>query len=129
MAVIAWGSTGTDFAGIWTGVMADRNGDLQDLSFRFEQHEGVLTGKMYGDNESVAITDGKVDGNQIRFVVTTELNGSIARTLFTGTLGEGQIQMKRGRADALPPAAAGAKSPEKPPERPNGKQTFVLKRL
>ncbi len=97
--------------------MADRNGDLQDLSFRFAQHDGAVTGKMYGDNESIPVTDCKVDGNQITFLVMTELNGSITRTLFTGTLANGEIQVTRGKADK--PAA----------DKPNPKQTFVLKRL
>ena len=113
-------ASGADISGIWTGVMTDRNGDLQDLSFRFTQHDGALAGKMYGDNESVAITDGKIEGDQITFLITTELNGSITKTLFTGTLVNGAISVTRGKVE-LP----GAKAPEKP----NAKQTFVLKRL
>jgi len=108
---------GTDLSGIWTGHTADRNGDLQDVSFRFEQHADVLSGKMYGDNESVPISDGKVSGNEVTFLVTTELNGSITKTVFTGTFENGEIHATRGRV-------GGAK-----PEKPVPKQTFVLKRL
>lgn len=118
-------ASAADFSGIWTGIMPDRNGDLQDLSFRFAQHDGVLTGKMYGDNESVPITDGKVNGDQITFVVTTELNGSISKVLFTGTLVNGEIQAVRAKADA--PSGKAAVKPV--PDKPNPKQTFVLKRL
>jgi len=108
---------GTDLSGIWTGHIADRNGDLQDLSFRFEQHGDVLSGKMYGDNESIPITDGKVAEDAITFLVTTELNGSITKTLFTGTLTNGEIHATRGRIGGVKP------------EKPAPKQTFVLKRL
>lgn len=93
--------------------MADRNGDLQDLSFRFTQHDGLLTGKMYGDNESVAITEGKIEGDRISFVVTTELNGQVSKNLFTGTLANGEIKVLRAKVGAT-----------------DGKQQgFVLKRL
>jgi len=78
--------------------VADRNGDLQDLSFRFAQTEGGLTGKIYQDNESIAITDGKLDGDHITFMITTELNGSITKTVYTGTLVDGVIQLTRKKA-------------------------------
>ncbi len=96
--------------------MADRNGDLQDLSFRFEQYNAVLAGKMYGDNESTPIADGKVSGDAISFLVTTELNGSITKILFTGTLTNGEIQAVRERVGAKP-------------DKPAPKQTLVLRRL
>ncbi len=108
---------GADVAGIWTGSTADRNGDLQDFSFRFEQHDEILAGKMYGDNESILLTDGRVSGNSISFMVTTELNGSITKTLYTGTLTDGEIHVTRGRV-------GGPK-----PEKPAPEQTIVLKRL
>lgn len=118
-----------DFSGIWTGTLADRNGDLQDLCFRFTEHDGSLAGKMYGDNESVAITDCKIEGDRIAFVVTTELNGSITRTLYSGTLVNGQIQLTRSRADAPKPDAAKADASAKVPGRANSRQTVVLRRL
>ncbi len=96
--------------------MADRNGDLQDFSFRFEQHDQVLSGKMYGDNESIPITDGKISGDKITFLVTTELNGSITKTLFTGILKGTEIQVTRERVGPKP-------------EKPAPKQTLVLKQL
>ena len=96
--------------------MADRNGDLQDFSFRFEQHDQHLAGKMYGDNESNAITEGKVSGDTITFLVTTELNGSITKTLFTGTRKGADIQVTRERVGAKP-------------EKPAPPQTFILKQL
>ena len=114
---------GADFSGIWTGTMADRNGDLQDVSFRFEQHGGLLTGKMYGDNESVPIEGGAVDREEIRFTVTTELNGSISRNVYSGRLTGGQIQLTRERAGANLTGV----NPTK--DKPNPKQAIALKRL
>ncbi len=108
----------SDFAGIWSGATADRNGDLEDFSFRFTPSGGSLTGKMYGINESTPVTDLTVTGETITFVVTTELNGSITKTRYVGTLVGGDLHVTRERMDA-----------KKPPEKPSPRQVLILKRL
>jgi hypothetical protein len=106
-----------DLSGIWTGQITDRNGDLIDLSFRFNQQGDALTGKMYGDNESSPLAECKIAGEQITFMVTTELNGQITKNIFTGTVAGGEIRMTRARVNLKPEA------------KPPAPQTFVLKRL
>jgi hypothetical protein len=124
--VLTVSAAGADLSGIWTGTLTDRNGDPQDLSFRFSQKGETLTGKMYGDNESTAITSARVEGEQITFAVTTELNGQITNFVFTGKVEGDQMDLSRRRVDSNPavkPVAATA--PAKPPQG----QTFRLKRL
>jgi hypothetical protein len=75
---------GADLSGIWTGQTVGRNGDPQDLSFRFTQSGDTISGKMYDENESTPISEGKIEGDTIRFVVMTELNGQINRTIYSG---------------------------------------------
>ena len=58
-----------DLTGIWVGRIPTRNGELQDISFKFTQDGATLGGKLYGDYQSTAITDGKISGDQINFVV------------------------------------------------------------
>jgi hypothetical protein len=82
-------------SGIWTGQVTDKNGDPVDLSFRFEQNGDKLAGKMYGDNESTPITDGKVDGDQVTFSVGSELNGSISSFVYVGKIEGGEIIVTR----------------------------------
>ena len=89
-------------SGIWTGQITDKNGDPVDLSFRFEQNGDKLTGKMYGDNESTPITDGKVDGAQITFSVGSELNGSISSFVYVGTMEGDEISVTREHLPAKP---------------------------
>jgi hypothetical protein len=81
---LAAGLSGTDLSGIWTGQTVDRNGDPQDVSFRLTQTGDTVAGKMYGDNESTPISEGKISGDTIRFVVVTELNGQINKTVYSG---------------------------------------------
>jgi hypothetical protein len=104
-------------SGIWTGQLADRNGDVRDLSFRFTQSGDAVTGKMYGDNESTPISEGKISGQQMTFSVSSELNGQITTFLFTGTIKGDEIQVTRERT-------GGTSS-----NKPASKQTFTLKRL
>jgi hypothetical protein len=95
-----------DVSGIWTGQTVDRNGDPQDVSFRFNWKGNTLTGKMYGDNESTLIGNASISGNQIVFMVTTELNGGITKFLYTGTLAGDEMDLVRKRVDLKvePPA-------------------------
>jgi len=118
------------FSGIWTGTMTDRNGDPQDLSFRFTQSGNVLKGKMYGDNESLAVTGVKVSGKELSFSVTTELNGQVTTFLYTGIISGNEMEVSRTRLDLKPPEpkqpdtkAGNSASKSNPP------QTFRLKRL
>jgi hypothetical protein len=118
---------GADLSGIWSGQTVDRNGDVQDVSFRFVQKGDSLTGKVYGDNESTAITDAKITGNEITFSVTAELNGQITKSVYSGTFvvtgnSDGdEMQLTRQRLGGNP-AAAKAKGQ-------NLKQTIKLKRV
>jgi hypothetical protein len=93
-------------SGIWTGQVTDKNGDPVDLSFRLEQNGDKLTGKMYGDNESTPITDGKVDGAQITFSVGSELNGSISSFVYVGKIEDGEMNVTREHLPVKPNAPA-----------------------
>jgi hypothetical protein len=110
-----------DLSGIWTGQLEDKNGDSQDLSFRFAQTGETITGKMYGDNESTPIADGKIIGNQVTFTVTNELNGQISKFVYSGTINGAEIEVTRERVNL--------KNGPINPNRPNQKQTIRLKRV
>ena len=112
--------SGADISGIWTGQMLDRIGDPQDLAFKFMQTGDSLAGKMYGDNESTPISEGRVAGSEIVFAIKTELNGGQTKVLFTGTINGDEIQLTRESVGVKAGAAA---------DKPSSKQTIRLKRL
>ena len=113
-------------SGIWTGQIVDRNGDPQDLSFRFIQSGDTLTGKMYGDNESTAIADCKLAGNQITFSVTNELNGQSSKFIYTGTINGDEMEVTRERVGLK---NAPLKVPVANGNGQNQKQAVRLKRI
>ena len=130
LLLIASCAFGADVSGIWSGTLTDRNGDPQDLSFRFSSVERLsgaptsnntppIIGKMYGDNESTPIADFRISGDTITFSVTSELNGQVTKFIYTGVIEGSEMALSRLRADAKPDADG------KPPKP----QTLRLKRL
>jgi hypothetical protein len=117
---------GADLAGIWTGQIVGRNGDIQDVAFKFTQTGSTLTGKLYGEYQSAAIIEGKISGDQLDFVVVAqEQNGnqiSDSRFHFTGTLKPGEIELTRERQGSTNAGDGGTFE-----TRNNGKLTIRLK--
>ena len=118
----AGASFAADLTGIWVGQLPGRfPGDVQDLAFRLEQKGGTLAGKQYGDSESRAISEGRIDGQKVGFVITNEMSGGKTKLVFTGEVKDGEIELTRRRE--LPPDA----TPEQ--VKANVPVTFRLKRL
>jgi hypothetical protein len=72
----------TDVSGTWTGQMAGPDGSGGfEISFTFKQAGDKLTGTVQGpQGDPIEITDGKVDGDKISFVVKIEANGGMKIT-------------------------------------------------
>ena len=119
---------GADLTGIWIGQIPGRTGDLQDVAFKFTQDGAALGGKLYGDYQSTPITEGKISGDQVTFLVIApeQAGNQINRTRlrFSGTLKDGEIELTREREGSTNAGNGGGVQ-----FRGNTKQTFRLKRL
>ncbi|MGH9660035.1 MAG: hypothetical protein ACRD96_15915 [Bryobacteraceae bacterium] len=117
-----------DVSGIWVGQIPGRNNELLDVAFQFTQKGTALTGKLYGDYGSTPITEGRIAGEEISFlVVAPEQAGNqinTTRLRFTGALKAGEIELTRERESSTNAGNAGGVQ-----FRANTKQTFRLKRL
>ena len=117
-----------DITGIWIGQIPARNGELQDISFKFTQDGATLGGKLYGDYQSTPITEGKISGDQVTFlVIAPEQSGNqINRTnlRFSGSIKAGEIELTREREGSTNAGHGGGVQ-----FKGNTKQTFRLKRL
>jgi hypothetical protein len=111
-----------ELAGIWMGETAGRNGEKQDIAFRFKMTKGILVGVMFGDESDLPVEDLKVDGDNVSFSVTTVnyYSGAHSTLVYSGTLADKEMHLTRQRKGG---PAAGA------PDRQNGKQEIVLKRV
>lgn len=117
----------TDIAGLWTGEVAGRGGEKQDISFQFTSKNKTLTGKMFGDEFDVPVQDLQVSGDRITFYITTTnyYDGSHTKFMFAGTVSLKAMQLTREREES----AAAAAAADKDPKKQDAKQTFTLKRL
>jgi hypothetical protein len=109
--------------GVWAGQQPGRRGDVEDFALRFKLNGQTLTGKMFGDEFDLPISDASLSGDQIRFVVTTTnyYNGVKTQFLYTGTIKGSEMEFVRERI----PSAEDAKSANRTP----AKQTLRLKRI
>ena len=118
----------TDLTGIWIGRIPGRNGEMQDIAFKFTQNGTTLGGKLYGDYQSTPITEGKISGDQMSFIVNApeQAGNQInrARLSFDGSIQAGEIELTREREGATNAGNGGVVQ-----FRGNAKQTFRLKRL
>jgi hypothetical protein len=111
-----------DIEGIWVGQQPGRNGEVEDLAFRLKVNGSSITGKMFGDEFDLPISDGSLTGDQVRFIVTSNNYYNRVKTQFvyTGTLKDGILELVRERLQA-PEGKAGKAGP--------ARQTLTLHRL
>ena len=109
--------------GIWVGQQQGRRGEPEDLAFRFKLDGQVLTGKMFGDEADLPISEGSFSGDQIRFVVTTTnyYNGTQTKLIYSGVIKGGEMELTRERVQTAEEKAANRNTA--------GKQTLKLKRF
>ena len=115
----------SDIDGVWVGQQPGRRGEAEDLAFRFKLNGESLTGKMFGDEFDLPISEGSFSGDQIRFVVTTTnyYNGIKTRFTYTGTIKDGVLELVRERVQAPDEKSA------KGANRPAARQVLKLKRI
>src|SRR5262249_23558908 len=86
LLVCAGSIRAADIDGIWVGQQPGRNGEVEDIAFRLKSNGNSITGKMFGDEFDLPITEGSVTGDQVRFIVTTAnyYSGSKTQFVYTG---------------------------------------------
>ena len=93
MALVSVAAWAADVTGKWTGQMAGPNGEGFALTFNFKQDGSKLTGNVQGpQGDPIDITQGKVDGDKISFVVTIDVNGGM-KIMHDGTINGDEIKL------------------------------------
>lgn len=84
---------GADVDGRWTGVVAAATGEVP-VSFTLKADGEKLTGTTTGlDGAEVAISDGKIDGNNITFNVTLDFAGMPFVLSYKGVVSAAEIKI------------------------------------
>jgi hypothetical protein len=104
MGMLALTAMAADVSGKWTAQVPGRGGQMRDATFNLKADGNTLTGTVTGPRGDTDIAEGKVDGDQISFTQTMELNGNTIKFMYKGTVSGDAIKFTRTRdgGDAPP---------------------------
>jgi len=84
-----------DVTGKWVAQVPGRDNQTREVIYKFKAEGASLTGSMSGpQGADVAISDGKIDGDNIAFNVKLEFNGNSIVRAYTGVVSGDEIKMK-----------------------------------
>jgi hypothetical protein len=83
--------------GTWKGQRPGRDGAMMDVTFKFVADGEKLSGTTTMRDTEVPISDGKISGNDLSFVVKMEFGGNSVVMKYTGTLSSNEIKLKSTR--------------------------------
>jgi hypothetical protein len=104
LCALALAVMAADVSGKWTWEQQGRNGNTTS-TLTLKADGSALTGSLDGGRGAQAISDGKVDGNNVTFSVTRNMGGNDVTTKYTGTLDGDSLKlewMQPGRGGAEP---------------------------
>ena len=81
-----------DVTGTWKGQFEDPDGNKHDITFHFKQSADQLTGTVAGPHGDVSISEGKMDGDNVSFVVGAGQNGGMKIT-HTGKVNGNEMRL------------------------------------
>ena len=89
-AAFAWSA---DISGQWTAEWSDYGGgSLRHTTFAFKQDGATLTGAMKGEESELQIRDGKVNGDDVSFVVAQKIGSREVSLTYTGRISGSEIK-------------------------------------
>ena len=84
-----------DATGKWTAEMPGRDGNTQTNTFDLKVDGSTVTGMMSTPRGDQAITDGKVDGDNIMFTVVMKMGDNERKLNFKGVMSGDSIKFTR----------------------------------
>jgi hypothetical protein len=100
LLVASFALMAADVSGKWTYEQPGRGGNPgRPTTITLKADGSTLTGTMPaggrgGAGDPIAISDGKVDGNNISFTVKREMNGNTMITKYQGTVNGDELKLK-----------------------------------
>lgn len=99
LAAFALSAFAGDVSGKWKYSFTTPNGDTRESSMTLKADGAKLTGTMEGRGGSVEIQEGKVDGDNISFVVVRNFNGNEVKINYKGALKGDELKLTMGFGD------------------------------
>jgi len=99
MMAFATAASAADVSGTWKGVAEGPQGRIE-RTFMFKQDGAKLTGETTSDFTGKSIiSDGKVDGDNISFNITANIQGDEMKLSYKGKVAGNEIKLKVETAD------------------------------
>lgn len=89
---IVWAA---DVSGKWVAQVPGRDGQTNETTFNFKVEAGKLTGSVSGRQGDNPISDGKVTGDDISFVVAISRGGNDIKLVYKGKVTGDEIKFSR----------------------------------
>ena len=86
-----------DVTGKWVAQVPGREGQTRETTFNLKSAGETLTGSMSGPQGDIPISDGKVAGDDISFVVTLSFGGNEIKMSYKGKVAGDEIKFTRTR--------------------------------
>ncbi|MEP7271400.1 MAG: hypothetical protein ABI882_07830 [Acidobacteriota bacterium] len=86
-----------DVNGKWLAQVPGRGGQTRETTFNFKAEGAKLTGTVSGMQGDQPISDGKIAGDDISFVVVANFQGTEVRLLYKGKITGDEISLTRTR--------------------------------
>ncbi|MBI2690042.1 MAG: hypothetical protein HYX27_27365 [Acidobacteria bacterium] len=94
-AIFTLVAAAADVTGKWIAQVPGRDGQTREVVYNLKADGAKLTGTMSGpQGAEIAITDGKVEGDNIAFSVKLEFNGNSMVRNYSGIVSGDEIKMK-----------------------------------
>jgi hypothetical protein len=99
-AVMSLTALAADVTGKWSGEQQGRNGP-RTVTFDLKQDGAKLTGSTTGfQGQTQEISEGKVEGDNVSWVIKIERNGNEMKMMYSGTVAGGEMKLKVQREGA-----------------------------
>jgi len=95
LALIAGTALAADVTGKWQAETQGQNGQKRTTTFNLKADGAKLTGTVSSPMGEREISEGKVDGDNVSFVVNMEFNGNAVKLNYTGKVAGDEIKFKR----------------------------------
>jgi hypothetical protein len=99
---LAFGAAAADVTGKWVAQIPGRDGQSREQVFNLKADGEKLTGTVSGRRGDTPISDGKVSGDNVSFVVKMEFNGNTFEQKYSGTVSGDEMKLKREAARGNP---------------------------
>lgn len=97
LAICTLSAFAADITGKWTADVPGREGATQKNTFDLKADGAMLTGTVSTPRGETAISDGKIDGDNISFNVKMSMGGNEIKMIYAGKVEAGELKMTRER--------------------------------